>query len=302
MSDRTKTPPETPAAKTTASDAHYHTFEFRDAGKKLEGVPPDWYDGKPKRCPGSGLPPGVQYHGEVSDDGEPKYLCRCPWCDRPFRPGPMPEHTFVPVRIEDFTFRTGQCIEGMDLEDIKIDPDPDVPGRVHVTIPPMLRPDDAGVVSFTINHEACPACGHQHGGAEVGFICIGCPCDARPEVDWNAQRTTGDPPLCDGCKQLRAQGIAEGKAGFVLCPVCLAARSRDGNHPEPPCLDEQCHLKGDPDYAYVLARRIGQGVQLLCNCCHLPLNAEPITTAGGDDEPATVWHLACAMKHAEPKQ
>lgn len=84
--------------KPTPKDATYHLFQFRDANKALTEHPTDWYDGKPKRCPGSGLAPAVQFHGEVSPDDEPRYLCRCPWCDKPFRPGPMIEHSFVPVR------------------------------------------------------------------------------------------------------------------------------------------------------------------------------------------------------------
>lgn len=98
----------------TPHEKRYHTFEFRDSTKNLTKHPPDWYDGKPKRCPGSGVAPAVQFHGELSDDGEPKYLCRCPWCDVPQRPGPMPEHTFVPVRIEDITFRQGPVLEGIE--------------------------------------------------------------------------------------------------------------------------------------------------------------------------------------------
>lgn len=89
--------------KPTPSHAAYHTFEFRDSVRPLTGHPLDWYDGKPKRCPGSGTAPAVQFHGEVSLDDEPKYLCRCPWCDKPFRPGPMVEHSFVPMRAEGIT-------------------------------------------------------------------------------------------------------------------------------------------------------------------------------------------------------
>lgn len=342
MSDRTKTPPETPAAKTehdkwideqlkhggdiidmrgmtgaqqdralieaqiarikedtsqivalapaTPNEARYHTFEFVASTKQLTKHPPDWYDGKPKRCPGSGLPPGVQYHGEVSDDGEPKYLCRCPWCDRPHRPGPMPEHTFIPVRAEDITFTEGRTLIG-------VEQDP--------PLFPLLRPDDAGVVSFTVNHEACPACGHQHGGAEVGFICIGCPCSARPAVDWNAQRAHGEPPLCDGCKQLRAQSIAEGRAGFVLCSACLAARSCDGNHGDPPCASEQCHLKDPPIFTVeARVRRVGDHIELLCGACELPLSTEESVYVGDDEdefqEHAFVWHISC--KQAEPAE
>ena len=26
----------------------------------------------------------------------------------------------------------------------------------------------------------CEACGHQHAGADLAYICIGCPCSAQP--------------------------------------------------------------------------------------------------------------------------
>lgn len=34
--------------------------------------------------------------------------------------------------------------------------------------------------TFTVQAETCSACDHQHGGEDVAFICIGCPCDERP--------------------------------------------------------------------------------------------------------------------------
>lgn len=42
---------------------------------------------------------------------------------------------------------------------------------------PSLAPY-ANVVVSTGAH--CDACGHDHAGRSVGFICIGCPCDQRP--------------------------------------------------------------------------------------------------------------------------
>lgn len=102
---RSERTPAEPAVLPTSSipdplSPRYHTFTYKTPAPARPLTPPDWYDGKPKRCLGSGMPPGVQYHGEVSEDGEPKYLCRCPWCGKPFRPGVMPEHTFVPVNLE----------------------------------------------------------------------------------------------------------------------------------------------------------------------------------------------------------
>lgn len=102
------------STQATPHDAAYHTFEFKAATAQLAKHPPDWYDGKPKRCPGSGMPPAVQFHGDVGLDREPKYRCRCPWCDGRFRPGPMVEHSFVPVRVEDITFATGKYVYGIE--------------------------------------------------------------------------------------------------------------------------------------------------------------------------------------------
>lgn len=97
----------------SAISREYHTFTAFNYGASLERHPPNWYDGNPKRCHGSGMPPGVQFHGELCEDGEPKYLCRCPWCDKPYRPGIMPEHTFVPIRSEG----TGKFMYGIETQD-----------------------------------------------------------------------------------------------------------------------------------------------------------------------------------------
>ena len=97
-------------------EADYHTFTYKLATKPLSTAPPDWYDGTPKRCPGSGMPPGVQFHGQVTEDGERLYHCRCPWCDAQHVPGTMPEHTFIPVSPGDWTFKTGKYLYGMENE------------------------------------------------------------------------------------------------------------------------------------------------------------------------------------------
>lgn len=85
-------------------------------GLDMPPLPEDWYDGTPKRCPGSGNPSRVRYHGEVHEDGERVYLVRCPWCDSRQSPGMMPEHTFIPVRVEDLTFTTGKYLYGIEYE------------------------------------------------------------------------------------------------------------------------------------------------------------------------------------------
>ena len=203
----------------TPHEAHYHTFEFRDSTAKLVKHPPDWFDGNPKPCPGSGQAPGVQFHGEVCDDGERKYLCRCPWCDKPQRPGPMPDHTFIPVRAEDITFATGRIMEGIE------------PG-----LPPFTLTDNEGTVT-----------------------------------------------LLDKC---------------------------DGEHPAPPCRDAECYHVAPPvGQATVLTRFIGPQAELLCECCELPLGLEPLTlveitdedSPAGDEDSAEfhVWHLTCARDHAK---
>lgn len=42
-----------------------------------------------------------------------------------------------------------------------------------------MKLDSAGVVTFSVQPTVCGGCGHQHGGADVGFISIGCPCPER---------------------------------------------------------------------------------------------------------------------------
>lgn len=105
-----------------------------------------------------------------------------------------------------------------------------------------------------------------------------------------------------GMTDMRGMTGAQQDAALAVAQARRALLDKcDGDHGEPACLDGQCHLKGQPDYAYVLARRIGEQVELLCAHCALPLNAEPITTAGSKDDPAAVWHLVCAKEHAELK-
>jgi hypothetical protein len=221
-----------PQRAPTAENPKYHTFEYRDANRRLEAVPPDWYDGKPKRCPGSGQPPGVQFHGELSDDGEPKYLCRCPWCDKPFRPGPMPDHTFVPVNPEELTFREAGVLIGMEDD------------------PPL-----------------------QH------------PLESDEEYKARVRARYSD------CIERKPLGIT---------PGC------DGDHPDPPCLSEQCHLKDPPIFTVLArARRVGDNVEFLCGACELPLSSEGslyVVLEDEDQENPFVWHVSCAKKHAAEDQ
>lgn len=86
----------------------------------------------------------------------------------------------------------------------------------------------------------------------------------------------------------------------------------DGQHPAPPCKDEQCYHVAPPvGQATILVRWVGPHAELLCELCELPLNAEPITLVEiTDEEPASgepdpefhVWHLACARKEAEAQE
>ncbi len=52
----------------------------------------------------------------------------------------------------------------------------------------ITRAIPGAVVTFTIADETCAECGHQHAGADLGGICIGCPCErANPEEDMAAE-------------------------------------------------------------------------------------------------------------------
>lgn len=31
--------------------------------------------------------------------------------------------------------------------------------------------------------EACPDCGHEHTGKQWAYICVGCPCERRPNTE-----------------------------------------------------------------------------------------------------------------------
>lgn len=98
-----------------APKAHVFTLHVPDE------PPADWYDGKPKVCPGTGQVALARFSGEVHADGERVYLCRCLWCDRPMTPAvAMPEHTFIPVDPEQLTFiTTGKVLEGIEWQSDK---------------------------------------------------------------------------------------------------------------------------------------------------------------------------------------
>ena len=32
------------------------------------------------------------------------------------------------------------------------------------------------MMTFTIQESTCKACGHEHAGEELAYICVGCPC------------------------------------------------------------------------------------------------------------------------------
>lgn len=113
-------------------DAHYAAREL------LASYPPDWYDGNPKPCPGSGRPVYISYHGECDSFGERLYRASCKECGQPFPPGTLPEHTFMPMDVDNVTFTQGSVLEG-----IEITPDPEVPGRVHVSMPsPVISAEE----------------------------------------------------------------------------------------------------------------------------------------------------------------
>lgn len=93
--------------------AHYgkapstgHVFNFVQASHEpdheQQKLPAHWYDGTPKRCPGSGEFPRAMRTGEDQDHGqgyEHVYLSRCLYCNKPLPPSERAaNHTFVPVR------------------------------------------------------------------------------------------------------------------------------------------------------------------------------------------------------------
>ena len=58
----------------------------------------------------------------------------------------------------------------------------------------LTGPTDKGQpvapLTFSVQSTRCTTCGHQHGGPEVAFICIGCPC---PEQSVSGPITSGSP-------------------------------------------------------------------------------------------------------------
>lgn len=77
--------------------------------------PPGWYDGTPKRCPGSGVVPRARYMGDLDGYGERMYRVRCDWCGKANDANePMPEHTFIPVDPDEITFTSGAGFYGLE--------------------------------------------------------------------------------------------------------------------------------------------------------------------------------------------
>lgn len=76
---------------------------------------PDWYDGNPKRCPGSGTVPRQRYIGEMTAAGSRIFVQECAWCSIALTDHPtgtqIPEHTFTPVRVEDWTYAEGRVVQ-----------------------------------------------------------------------------------------------------------------------------------------------------------------------------------------------
>lgn len=220
MSDRTRTPPETPTAR-RAGDEHVRPAPEIDWARSLmnaDGVPTVPID--PATCPhcnhqhagveaanicigcpceyrpclGAGQHTRAIRTGEVQDHGnghEPVYLSHCMYCDKPFPPSEkMPRHWMIPWTEDDVkavTFKTGKIMYGI---------------------------EPTGVV--------------------VGF-------NPKPE-------------------------------GFTNLEKC------DGDHPMPACKDPGCwHAEPPIGGARVLVRYVGPEADLLCECCELPLSAEPVT-------------------------
>jgi hypothetical protein len=188
------------------------TFELgAGAASNAHSVPPDWYDGKPKPCPGQAM---VRFSGECAADGERTYICRCSHCDKPFPPGlPTGPHTFIPVRPEDYTFKTGKYFYGIEAEEMKprqqppssmlygVAPGPlpwpsgQVAGDPTARIRAMAEDSMAKMASSRSLHRRPPrrgdlaptdddiAMADLHNAAELGCHCSGFVCTQHLAVD-----------------------------------------------------------------------------------------------------------------------
>lgn len=59
----------------------------------------------------------------------------------------------------------------------------------------------------------CNACGHEHQGAALAYICVGCPCPERPAPD--------------EAPDIRTR-LCEWGQGLCHCPECLRWDGADG--------------------------------------------------------------------------
>lgn len=65
-----------------------------------------------ERCPGSGRPADVRFHGQMTDDGERLYHARCRYCDARQHPGEMPEHERAVLGDGELSCTTGRVLHG----------------------------------------------------------------------------------------------------------------------------------------------------------------------------------------------
>lgn len=62
---------------------------------------------------------------------------------------------------------------------------------------------------MTIMGVKCGACGHEHAGADLAYICIGCPCPARPGREEDADYDGTPPYEDDGESPVCARTVTE---------------------------------------------------------------------------------------------
>lgn len=108
--------------------------------------------------------------------------------------------------------------------------------------------DDDGIITFTVQPHGCPACGHEHGGHDVGYICVGCPCPETPG------RQELAPDGCLATDHARGQHTPDRPGSEAGC---------DGDHPRPPCASRTCWHKTPLRSAHAQAK-ISEAQELGC--------------------------------------
>lgn len=99
------------------------------------------------------------------------------------------------------------------------------------------------IPTFPIQAAICESCGHRHGGEEVAYICIGCPCAEEPGPPSPCEPDPAD--IVDGERRLaRAPEVGFTSSGVSNSPLSFARGVVCPNHELHVAASEPCRCVG----------------------------------------------------------